>query len=104
MFLHQLKSLQQKTERAAYRVKWAKKCQASPPEYDIGSGLSINDPEDGITKSISNTHILHELDLVQVPIFCNFFHEIIRIQSIEHKNRNLPQPANFMHVAVAGGG
>ena len=28
-----------KTERAAYRAKWAKKCRASPPDYDIGSGL-----------------------------------------------------------------
>ena len=28
-----------KTERAAYRAKLAKKRRASPPEYDIGSGL-----------------------------------------------------------------
>ena len=28
-----------KTECAAYSAKWAKKRRASPPEYDIGSGL-----------------------------------------------------------------
>ena len=30
---------QKKTECAAYKAKWAKKCQASPPKYDIGTGL-----------------------------------------------------------------
>ena len=30
-----------KTECAAYRAKWAKKRRASPPEYDIGSGLVV---------------------------------------------------------------
>ena len=32
-----------KTEHAAYRAKWAKKRRASPPKYDIGSGLVQSD-------------------------------------------------------------
>ena len=54
-FLHQLKSSQQKTKKQTVQLtelngqktpgqattaKQAKKRQASPPEYDIGSGLS----------------------------------------------------------------